>query len=147
MPVEGRGGGGHHARPRGSASPAAAAANAAYSNKVEDGRAPSAEGRGGDGRVRSLVEVAEGVRLLRMLLRLLLLRLLLVQLLQNHFQDFNRLVSSLFTPVQMADRRETEVGQIFATAFRQSLEGSGNTAGDSNALVKGLPRKWVRNPG
>ena len=138
MPVEGRGGGGHHARPRVSASSSAAA----DSNKVEDGRAPSA-----DGRVRRLVEVAEGVRMLLLLLLLLRLLLLLIQLLQNHFQDFNRLVSSLFTPVQMADRRETEVGQIFATAFRQSLEGSGNTAGDSNALVKGLPRKWVRNPG
>ena len=122
MPVEGRGGGGgHHARPRGSASSSAAA----DSNKVEDGRAPSA-----DGRVRRLVEVAEGVRMLLLLLLLLRLLLLLIQLLQNHFQDFNRLVSSLFTPVQSPGRREAEVGQIFATAFRQSLEGSGNTAGD-----------------
>ena len=92
MPVEGRGGGGgHHARPRGSTSPAAAAGPAADSHQVEDGRAPSTEGRGGDGRDRRLVEVAEGVRMLLLLLLLLRrLLLLLIQLLQNQLNDLDR---------------------------------------------------------
>ena len=65
MPVKGRsGGGGHHARPRGSSS-------AAAPDHVEDGRAPSAHGRC-NGRVRRLVEVAEGVRMLLLLLLQLL---------------------------------------------------------------------------
>ena len=69
VPVEGcSGGGSHHARPRGSSSPAAAAA---APNHVEDGRTPATHGRG-NSRVRRLVEVAEGVRMLLLLLLQLL---------------------------------------------------------------------------
>ena len=69
MPVECCGGcGGHHPRPRRPSSPAADAADAA--NHVEDGRATRTHCRG-DGRVRCLVEKAEGVWMLLLLLQLL----------------------------------------------------------------------------